>query len=151
MLSKEAGLSRGLALGMVMGGCEATPPAEGIGKVHLFWVLEKRARLGGEARSIPPAGGSVTPCQSQRIGRVPRAPSPCDLDEPHSATTSSSRGEHPSPAPFARESRRATVHPAHPQLRMQQELFLSLPGGMATHLRGFSIPLDRCQAGNMGT
>lgn len=33
----------------------------GIGKVHLtFWVRGKRARLRGEARSIPPARGSVS-------------------------------------------------------------------------------------------
>lgn len=48
-----------------MGGCKATPPAQGIGKVHLvFRVLGKRARLSGETRSIPPARGSISPCRS---------------------------------------------------------------------------------------
>lgn len=138
-----------------MGGREATPPTEGIGKVHfMFWVLRKRARLSGKAWSIPPAGGSVSPCRPcAEAKRLPGFPvlllcvtwiSHVQLPRPLPWVSI------PTPAPFTGESRRVTLCPAHPRPRMHPEFLPSVPRGMPAHLHSFSIPLDCCQAGDTG-
>lgn len=130
MPSGEAGLSRGLTPGMAMGGH---------GKVLLtFWVLGKRVRLSREARSIPPAGGSVSPhrpcAEAKRSPGSLRAPALGDLEEPQSSCHVLILGRASPSSTLGWGVRQGDTSPSAPTAAgCSKSIFPGVPGGMAAH------------------